>query len=49
MHCDLNSIMKLKMGMIFIYFSLVILNVLVIKCVIGFGRFVRIFENQWEY
>jgi hypothetical protein len=29
-------------------FSLVILSELADKCVIGFGRFVRISEDQWK-
>ncbi len=30
----------------FFFFSLVVLSELILKCVIGFGRFVRMLENR---
>jgi hypothetical protein len=31
------------------YFILVILSKLMMKCVIGFGMFVRVLEDQWKW
>ncbi len=31
------------------FFYLIILSELIIKCVIGIGRFVRILEDQWKW
>jgi hypothetical protein len=39
--------MKLLDFVVLIFF-LIILSELIIKCVIGFGRFVRILEDQWK-
>jgi hypothetical protein len=33
----------------FQFFFLVILSELIVKCVIRFGRFVNILENQWKW
>jgi hypothetical protein len=39
--------MKLLDFVVLIFF-LIILSELIIKCVIGIGRFVRILEDQWK-